>query len=150
MFAIEHRVRVFVFQVLEDDVRYLLLRRRPHAEWPLGPAIGEVAVHEHIQDAVVREVKAETGIRSPHHMFEIAEPSKELFGGGGHDGAEATGLVEWPIAYQAGSPDAPVAAVRPGPEVDEYHWMAFGEAFQRLETSTDRDALVRLRLDLHG
>ncbi|MFM1871049.1 MAG: hypothetical protein RL398_471, partial [Planctomycetota bacterium] len=36
MFNLEHRVRIFVFQVLDRRVEYLLLRQRPREEWPLG------------------------------------------------------------------------------------------------------------------
>jgi 8-oxo-dGTP pyrophosphatase MutT (NUDIX family) len=94
----------------------------------------------------MREVLAETGIHRSHHVFDLAEPSKELFG----VADEATGLVEWPVAYQAGTPDQPVGTITPGPEVGEVRWMSFEEAYHELETPIDRDALVRLRLDLHG
>lgn len=147
MFAVEHRVRVFVFQVLDDGVQYLMLRRRPREEWPLGPAIGEVALHERIHDAVLREVQQETGIRRPHHLFELSEPTTELFGSDA-ESASAAGLVEWPIAYQAGTPNNPVLTLRPGPEVGEARWMGFEEAYHELEAPTDRDSIVHLRLDL--
>lgn len=140
MFALEHRVRVFVFQILESEVRYLLLRQKPAAEWPLGPVIGKVGLHEHLIDAAVREVREETGIRRPHHIMDLSEPSKELFGD--------IGLVEWPFAYQAGTADRPVDRVTPGPNVGEFLWLDFEQAFQRIESNRDRDALVRLKLDI--
>jgi 8-oxo-dGTP pyrophosphatase MutT (NUDIX family) len=139
MFALQHRVRVFVFQYEGPEVRYLLLRHRPAAEWPLGPVIGAVGLDEHLQDTVVREVAEETGLLRPHQLLELADPSKDLFGD--------VGLVEWPFAYQAGTPERPVA-IRPGPTVDEYAWMSFEAAFRSVEARRDRDALVRLQLRL--
>ena len=140
MFQLEHRVRVFVFQVLEQGTRYLLLRQRPKTEWPLGPVIGAVNPGEKLHDAILREVRAETGLRRPVHLIELAAPQKELFG--------EMGLCEWPFAWQAGTPQTPVHDLAPGPMVGEFAWLPFQEAFQRLEVATDRDALVRLQLSL--
>jgi hypothetical protein len=142
MFALEHRVRVFVFQVLDRDVQYLLLRRKPASEWPLGPVVGPVELGEHLQDAVIREVAADTGIRRPLHIIELAPPAKELFGD--------VGLCEWPFAYQAGTPSRPIAEIRPGPEVGELGWMGFEEAFHRIDSPGDRESLIRLRLLLQA
>ncbi|GAB4136551.1 MAG: hypothetical protein Fur0037_01200 [Planctomycetota bacterium] len=140
MFSIEHKVRVFVFHVMEDGVRFLLLRQKPATEWPLGPVVGSVTPGEKIQDAVLREVRAETGLRRPLHLIEIAEPKKELFGD--------LGLVEWPFAWQAGTPSEPDCPLHPGPMIGEVLWLGFAEAFQRVENAEDRDALVRLQLTL--
>ena len=140
MFQLEHRVRVFVFQVLDQGVQYLLLRQKPRTEWPLGPVVGAVAPHEKFHDAVVREVHAETGLRRPIHLVELQTPQKELFG--------EVGLVEWPFAYQAGTPQSPVGTLHPGPMVGELAWMRFEEAYSRIEADQDREALVRLQLSL--
>lgn len=142
MFRLDHRVRVFVFQVLEDRVRYLLVRHKPVQEWPFGPVVGGVAVHEHLHDAILREVREETGFRRPLHLLELTHPQKELFGD--------VGLVEWAYAWQAGSPDRPVGRIEPGPNVGEYAWMGFEEAFQHLEPAHDRDSLIRLQLRLQA
>ena len=140
MFTLEHRVRVFVFQVLDQHVEYLLLRQKPRSEWPLGPVIGPVAPGERFHDAVLREVRAETGLRRPVHLAELATPQKELFG--------EVGLVEWPFAWQAGTPAEPVLSLTPGPMVGEFVWLRFEEAYRRIEIANDRDALVRLQLSL--
>jgi 8-oxo-dGTP pyrophosphatase MutT (NUDIX family) len=142
MFALEHRVRVFVFQVLEQDVRYLLLRQKPRNEWPLGPVIGAIGIGEQIEDAVRREVEAETGIQRPVHILEIAKPHTELFGD--------VGLVEWPFAYQAGTPHDPTPTIRPGPQIGEFAWLSFEAAFQRIGSQSDRDDLVKLQLHLQS
>lgn len=140
MFTLEHRVRVFVFQVLDRRVEYLLLRQKPREEWPLGPVVGIVRADEHLEDAIRREVQQETGLRRPVHLLDLTSPHKELFGD--------FGLCEWSYAWQAGSPHAPVAQLRPGPMIDELHWLGFDAAFQELEMRADRDALVRLQLAL--
>jgi ADP-ribose pyrophosphatase YjhB (NUDIX family) len=118
----------------------LLLRQRPRAEWPLGPVIGTIAPGEKTEDAVLREVRAETGLRRPVHLMELSAPQKELFGD--------MGLVEWPFAWQAGIAGEPLQELSPGPMVGELQWMRFDEAWRRMETATDRDALVRLQLSL--
>ncbi|MDA0374198.1 MAG: NUDIX hydrolase [Planctomycetota bacterium] len=141
MLALQHRVRVFVFQFQEREPRYLLLRHRPLAEWPLGPVIGSVGHAEHLVDTVLREVTEETGLVRPTQLLELADPTKDLFGD--------VGLIEWPFAYEAASPGQP-AEILPGPTVGEFAWMGFDEAFRSVEGRRDRDALVRLQLKLAG
>ncbi len=141
MFALEHQIRVFVFQVLDREVQYLMVRQKPAAEWPLGPVVGSIGPAEHMQEAVVREVREDTGIRKPLHLIDLSRPTKELFGD--------MGVVEWHYAYQAGTPHRPVPEVTPGPRVGELSWMNFEEAFRRIETTEDRDTLVSLQLRLH-
>lgn len=140
MFSLEHRVRVFVFQVLDRRIEYLLLRQKPREEWPLGPVVGTVTPGEKLEDAIRREVQAETGLRRPVHLLELLQPQKELFGD--------LGFVDWPFGWQAGTPSEPVGALHPGPMVGEVHWLGFDAAFQQLELPADRDALVRLQLSL--
>lgn len=140
MFNLEHRVRIFVFSVLDRRVEYLLVRQKPREEWPLGPVVGPVTAGEKIEDAIRREVHAETGLRRPIHLMELAAPRSEMFG--------EIGLAEWPFAWQAGTPSEPVGALRPGPMVGEVQWLGFEAAFQCLEMPVDREALVRLQLAL--
>lgn len=142
MFSLEHKVRVFVFRVMAAEVQYLLLRKKPRSEWPLGPVVGPIEVDEHLKDAVLREVKVETGLSQPLHLLDLSAPSKELFGD--------IGLVEWPFGYQAGAPDCPAPAVVPGPMVGDCAWMPFERAFQVIEVAADRDLLVKLQLRVRG
>ncbi|HEB53698.1 MAG TPA: NUDIX domain-containing protein [bacterium] len=140
MFNLEHRVRVFVFQVLDRRVEFLLLRHKPREEWPLGPVVGPVTPGEKLEDAIRREVKAETGLKRPVHLQELLQPQKELFGD--------LGIIEWLYAWQAGSPGAPADEVHPGPMIGELQWLPFERAFEQLENDADRDAIVRLQLSL--
>ncbi len=140
MLGIDHQVRVFVFQVLNTGIEYLLLRQKPTIEWPFGPVIGPIHPDEHMRDAVLRQVQEETGIPKPTHLIDLLVQGKELFGD--------VGLVEWPYAYQAGAPSAPVAAISPGPTVGEVAWMNFEQAFEHVGNERDRDSLVRLQVRL--
>ena len=140
MFSLEHQVRVFVFSVLDERVEYLLLRHKPREEWPLGPIVGPVIPGEKLEDAIHREVKAGTGLLRPVHLIELLQPQKELFGD--------MGVVEWPYAWQAGTPSEPVQRLTPGPMIGEVQWLPFEAAFQMLELPADREALVRLQLGL--
>jgi len=142
MLSLKHCVRVFVFQFMDTEVRYLLLRHKPLAEWPLAPVIGGVGVGDHLSDTILRQVEEETGIRRPQHIIGLADPGKELFGD--------VGLVEWPFAYQAGMPGQPGQQVVPGPNIAEYAWLSFEAAFQSLEIPLDRQSLVKLELSLRG
>ena len=142
MLRIDHQIRIFVFQVLEKGTEFLLLRQRPVQEWPLGPVVGTVRPEEHMQDAVLREVSTETGIERPMHIIELKVPERELFGD--------LGLVEWPFAYQAGTPSSPVTKVRPGPTIEDFTWLNFAQAFEQIGAERDREALVRLQVALQG
>ena len=140
MFSLEHRIRVFVFQVLDSRVEYLLLRHKPREEWPMGPVIGPVSPGEKLEEAIHREVLAEIGLKRPVHLQELSSPQKELFGD--------LGIVEWPYAWQAGTPTEPVTKLHPGPMIGEIQWLPFEHAYQQLEGDGDRGALVRLQLSL--
>jgi hypothetical protein len=140
MFNLEHRVRVFVFQVLDRRVEFLLLRHKPREEWPMGPVVGPVTPGEKIEEAIHREVLAEIGLKRPVHLQELPHPQKELFGD--------LGMIEWPFAWQAGTPTEPVQKLHPGPMIGEFQWLPFEQAFQQLEGEGDRGALVRLQLSL--
>ncbi len=142
MLSIDHQVRVFVFQVLNSGIQYLLLRQKPTAEWPFAPVIGTVRPDEHMQEAVLRGVQEETGFQRPVHMMDLAVPQKDLFG--------EIGLVAWPFAYQAGAPSSPAAEIHPGPMVGEFAWLNFADAFEVVDDERDRESLVKLQLNLQG
>ncbi len=141
MFCLEHKVRVFVFRMLADRVDYLLVRRKPRSEWPLGPVTGPLGVGEHLRDAVLREVRDEVGLAQPLHLIELPTPTKELFG--------EIGLVEWPFGYQAGAPHQPAPALVPGPMIGDLDWLSFERAYQAIE-APDRELLVKLQLRLRA
>ena len=142
MLRIDHQVRVFVYQILNQGIEYLLLRRKPRSEWPFGPVIGTVRPEEHMQDTVLRRVASATGIARPLHVTDLLLPRQEVFGD--------MGIVEWPFAFQAGTASRPVAELKPGPNVSDIAWMDFETAFAQVGDERDRQALVRLRVTLEG
>ncbi|HLQ36609.1 MAG TPA: hypothetical protein VK348_02320, partial [Planctomycetota bacterium] len=79
-------------------------------------------------------------LRRPIHLIELTQPSKELFG--------EVGLIEWPYAWQSGTPADAICPLQPGPTVGELAWLGFDEAFRRIEQQQDQEALVRLQLSL--
>lgn len=106
----------------------------------MGPVIGPVSPGEKLEEAIHREVLAEIGLKRPVHLQELSQPQKELFGD--------LGIVEWPYAWQAGTPTEPVTELHPGPMIGELQWLPFEHAYQQLESDGDRGALVRLQLSL--
>jgi len=136
-----HQVRVFVFRFTVDRVEYLLLRRRPRTENTLGPIKGPVGIDEHLQDAVLREVREETGIVRPVHLIDLDHASTFVVGD--------QGLVQWEFGYQV--PDLRVHTapdILPGPKIAETLWTGFERAFKTLELPEDRSTLVRLQMML--
>lgn len=138
---LRHQVRVFVFQFDEERLEYLLLRRRPHRENVLGPIRGRVEHDEHLQDAVIREVREEIGIERPAHLIDLQHTSTFVLGD--------EGLVHWEFGYQAPTL-ADTQDIHFGPAVAETRWFGFEEAFQTLELPEDRSTLVRLQMFLRA
>jgi ADP-ribose pyrophosphatase YjhB (NUDIX family) len=132
---VRHGVRVFVFRATAEGPRYLLVRPRPRNEWPWVPVIGAVNLDEHLQDAVLREVREETGLARPLHLIDLKQQQQTIVGD--------LGLVEWQFAFQVPAGIDPRLQV--GPRIQEYRWAAFDRAFQEVENLTDRDGLVRLQ-----
>ena len=135
--VLHHKVRVFVFRFEERQPRYLLLRHQPRLENSLGPVHGTVGLGEHLEDAVLREVAEETGLRHPSHLIDLEHFERLCFGD--------EGVVEWEFGYETRG-HGPL--IVPGPQVVETIWANFDQAFQTLEITEDRDALVRLQMRL--
>lgn len=138
---LSHEIRVFVFRYAEGRPDFLLLRHRPRAENELGPVHGPVEISEHLRDAVIREVREETGLIRPAHLIDLDHTSKLVVGD--------EGLIQWEFGYQAPSADVDTR-LAPGPAVVETCWLPFERAFQRLPSAEDRSALVRLQMLLQA
>ena len=135
---VRHSVRVFVFRAGQPGPQFLLLKPRPRHEWPWVPVIGAVNHHEHLQDAVLREVREETGLVRPVHLFDLKHQDQTIVGD--------LGLVEWQFAWQA--PPQDVDSVQPGPRIHEWRWLPFEGAFREVESAADRDGLIRVQVML--
>lgn len=136
-----HEIRVFVFRYQAGRPDFLLLRRRPRVENELGPVHGPVELSEHLRDAVIREVREETGLIRPAHLIDLDHASKLVVGD--------EGLIQWEFGYQAPETDVETR-LHPGPEVAEAHWLPFEGAFQHLPNPEDRSALIRLQMLLQA
>jgi len=138
---LDHKVRVFVFCFDGPQVNYLLVRRHPRSENILGPVTGAVGIDEHLRDAVLREVREDTGLTHPKHLIDLDHTSTLTIGD--------EGLVEWDFGYQApGNRES--ALINPGPQVVESSWCQFERAFGLLEFPDDREALIRLQVMLQA
>ena len=87
-------------------------------------------------------MQEETGFQRPVHMLDLVVPQKDLFG--------EVGLVSWPFGFQAGAPSSPAAEIHPSPRIGEFLWANFARAYELMADERDREALVRLQLDLQG
>lgn len=140
-FSLDHNVNVFVFRFEAEYVDYLLLRKRPRIEHNLGPVKGLVGVDEHLRDAVLREVREETGLARPLHIIDMQHSSKFVLGD--------QGLIEWEFGYQA-PPKRDNSDICPSAAIAEIVWARFDKAFASLESKEDREALVRLQVLLQA
>ena len=113
MFALQHRVRVFVFQVLEREVQYLLLRQKPLREWHLGPVVGAVgAMQAQMALAAIAGMTP-----SPLGRLVTVDARAFTFGGFRFDGAaEPAGRQFAFIAPESIAPGDFVAELRPAEE----------------------------------
>ena len=140
-FSLDHKVNVFVFRFEEQHVHFLLLRKHPRIEHNIGPVKGLVAVDEHLRDAVLREVREETGLLHPLHSIDLQHSSKFMLGD--------QGLIEWEFGYHA-PPKRELCDISPSEEIAEIVWARFDKAFATLECEADREALVRLQMMLQA
>ena len=138
---LHHQIRVFVFNFEEGAWNFLLLRRKPRVENGLGPVQGPVEIDEHLHDAVLREVREETGLVRPAHLIDLEHTTTELLGD--------EGIVQWNFAYQ--KPQSVNSdEIHPGPSIAELTWAKFDRAYQTLELPEDRSMLLRLQMHLAG
>lgn len=135
--VLHHTVRVFVFRFEERQPRFLLLRHEPRHENALGPVQGLVGIAEHLEEAVMREVAEETGLRRPSHLIDLEHYERLIVGD--------EGVVAWEFGYETAH-SAREPLIVPGPKIVESIWAGFDEAFHTLEMPADRDALVRLQM----
>jgi len=139
--GISHQVKVFVFRVLGSQVDFLLVRKWPIVEHSFGPVRGTIKVEERPKEAVLREVREETGLIQPAHLIDLHHVSSLVFG------EEA--LCEWEFGYQV-SPLNLAKEIEPRGEVVDSLWAGFDRAFDCLEMPEDRSALVRLKMTLEA
>lgn len=132
-----HQVVVFVYSRSPAGPRYLVVRMAPQFEGLWRPVVGTVRPEEALEGAAVREVRQETGIIAPHSLIDFGFRYRERIGD--------FDLVDWGLGYDVG-PKRP--QVRLANAYRDYRWLDFEEAYQTIEVSPFRDAVLKLHLQI--
>lgn len=134
-----HQVVVYVFRQTVEGPRYLVVRRTPELEGLWRPVLGTVRPEEVIESAAVREVRDETGIRTPRALIDFGFRHLEQVGD--------LELIDWGIGYDVGY-DEP--RVRLPQDYDQFRWLDFERAYRTIEVEPFREAVLKLHLRLVG
>jgi len=113
--------------VVLHENRVLLVHRPRYDDWTLPK--GKLDRGESFEDAALREVLEETGLR--------CTLGRELPGTEYRDRKDRAKVVR----YWLMAPDSEPGAFEPNDEVDEVRWMEFEEAAVQLTYDRDRDVL---------
>ncbi len=132
-----HRIKVFVFHQVEDDLEYLILRQVPRHETLWGPVEGPILPSENLELAACRRVRDLVGIEKPVHLIDLRMPERWSL--------PREQVVEWAFGYRAESAGELHRVSR---NVTDYRWDDFEMAFRAMELSNNRDAILRLHLML--
>jgi len=133
MTDLQHRIRVFVYRVLPEGVRYLLLRRSVGIDPTWGPVEGRIEFDEQIEAAIRREVVEDVGLARHLDLIDLQMPAHWLLGD--------EEVIEWPYGLRTPAEEQErVLDVR----WSESLWTDFGEAYSRLQLDNDRAAVTRL------
>ena len=134
-----HRIKVFVFEQVGPEPRYLLLKSAQGIESLWGPVQGTIGFGEQLESAIQREVLDDTGILQPADVIDLDMPARWCFGD--------EDVIEW--AYGFKTTQVP-QRLRLDPRWAEFRWAPFGAAYPSLELDTDRAAIVRLHTILRA
>lgn len=130
---LQHRIRVFVYHVLPQGVRYLLLRRSVGVDPTWGPLEGRIEFDEQIEAAIRREVVEDVGLAKHLDLIDLQMPAHW------HLGDEQ--VIEWPYGLRT-TPEERALVL--DERWSESLWTDFGEAYSRLQLDSDRAAVTRL------
>ena len=130
---LQHRIKVLLYRVLEDQPHYLLLRKSEGVDPPWGILDGAIGFDEQIESAIHREVFQDIGLPGAEALIDLQMPKRWIVGD--------EEIVEWP--YGAKAPGAGESLVLDD-RWAEYRWAEFGEAYANLQLELDRAAMTRL------
>jgi hypothetical protein len=134
-----HRIKVFPFQVLGRDTRYLLLKPDQELEGIWGPVEGEIGFGDQMEQAARRCLVQDVGVRPPGTLLDLQWATRTQFGN--------ELIIEWCYGYECHeNPDPAVLAQHWA----EHRWAGFGEAYQAMELQADRTAMLRLHAMIHA
>ena len=128
-----HRVKVFVFQMIGPEPRYLLLKGSQGIESFWGPVQGNIGFGEKLESAIQREVMDDTGILRPLDLIDLQMPSRLILGD--------EEIIEWSFGFKS----VPTQAeLRLDKRWAEFRWAQFSQGYPLLEFDSDRAAIMRL------
>ena len=133
MSDLQHRVKVFVFHLVPEGIRYLLWRRSVGVDPTWGPLDGPIGFDEQIEAAIRREVLEDVGLDRPIDLIDLQMPAHWQLGD--------EQVIEWPYGFRTD----PAERTRVlDSRWSDYRWAEFGEAYSRLQLDNDRAAVTRL------
>lgn len=128
-----HRVKIFVYRLGSPEPAYLLTKPPHGFEALWGPMQGALGFGEQIEGAVRRRVLEDTGMRSQQPMIDLEMPAHWQLGD--------EQIIEWNYGVHALSQPVRAAMDKCGAA---FRWVAFSEAYPKLDFESDRAAIMRL------
>ena len=133
MIEFNHRVKVFIYDYLERQANYLLVRSSQGIEGCWGPLHGPIGLGDQMETAIRRAVMSDLGIGKPAELIDLQMPSRWVLGD--------EEVIEWNFGFRV-PPES--RELQPGERWSDFRWAGFGEAYPTLELEPDRAAILRL------
>jgi len=138
MQSLVHRVKVFVYQHVEEEPEYLLLRRSQGIESFWSPLHGPIGFGEKIEGAIRREVSEDIGLGRPLELVDLDMPSRWILGD--------EQVIEWNYGFRVPNECDQLHLAR---SWSDFCWAGYSDAYPSLELEPDRAAITRLHTILH-
>ena len=131
--------------LIHDDHRVLLLHRRPERGNFWQPITGSIEDGERPDDTAAREIVEETGHGGEPHSLGITQSFliESSYLAAKYDGP----IIASEVAYVARL-DSKLPIRIDADEHDDFGWFTFGEAYERIRWTDDREALEQLEAAL--
>lgn len=134
-----HRVKLFVFRLVQARPDYLLVKSNQGQEGCWGPVHGPLGFGEKLESAIRREALDELGIARPLELIDLQMTHRWLLGD--------EDVIEWNYAMRA---QPQTTQLRLDRRWSGFRWVEFGEAYPQLELDSDRAAILRLHTMLQA
>ena len=128
-----HRVKVFVYRVIETRPTYLLVRGSLGLESFWTPLHGPIGFGEKLETAMRRSVLNDLGLARSDETVDMKLPTHWVLGD--------EEIIEWNYGFRA---PLEVDRFELDPRWAEFRWSDFETAYPSLELETDRAAIMRL------
>jgi len=128
-----HRVKVFVYDMLEQQPSYLLVRSSQGIESFWGPLHSQIGLGDQMETAIRRSVSEELGLNRPAELIDLKMPARSVLGD--------EEIIEWNFGFRVAPERRELRLVD---RWSDFRWAQFGEAYPKLELDLDRAAIVRL------